>query len=42
MLGEMGEALLLDSARALPEKLQAAGYRFAHPELSDALRTALR
>lgn len=41
MLGEMGEALLLDSARVVPGKLQAAGYRFAYPELQGGLRAAL-
>ena len=33
LLGEMGQALLLDSARVVPEKLQAAHYPFAYPEL---------
>ena len=42
LLGEMGEELLLTSARVVPAKLSAAGYRFAHSELQDALRTALR
>jgi uncharacterized protein (TIGR01777 family) len=42
LLGEMGEELLLTSARVLPAKLQAAGYRFAHPDLSEALRATLR
>ncbi len=42
LLGEMGEELLLTSARVLPAKLQAAGYRFAHPQLLEALQTALR
>ena len=42
LLGEMGEELLLTSARVMPAKLNAAGYRFAHSELQDALRAALR
>ena len=41
VLGEMGEELLLTSARVLPAKLTAAGYRFAHSELHDALHSAL-
>ena len=40
--GEMGEELLLTSIRAKPAKLEAAGYRFAHPELRDAIRAAVR
>jgi len=39
LLGEMGETLLLGSARVMPEKLQATGYRFAHPDLRSALET---
>ncbi len=42
LLGEMGQSLLLDSARVLPEKLQATGYRFAFSELRGALEAALR
>jgi len=42
LLGEMGQSLLLDSARVLPEKLQSAGYRFAFPKLRGALEAALR
>ncbi len=42
VLGEMGEELLLTSARAVPEKLQAAGYKFLYNDLQDALRAALR
>ncbi len=42
LLGEMGEELLLTSARVLPGKLQAAGYRFAHADLPEALRATLR
>ena len=41
VMGEMGEELLLTSARAVPEKLQAAGYKFRHADLDDALRAAL-
>jgi uncharacterized protein (TIGR01777 family) len=42
LLGEMGESLLLASARVRPAKLEAAGYRFQHPELVDALRSILK
>jgi len=41
VLGEMGQELLLTSARALPAKLQAAGYNFRHQQLEEALRAAL-
>ncbi|HYO63127.1 MAG TPA: TIGR01777 family oxidoreductase [Pyrinomonadaceae bacterium] len=41
MFGEMGEALLLGSARVEPARLRAAGYEFQYPELEGALRRAL-
>lgn len=41
MLGELGEALLLDGARVLPRKLEASGFEFAHPDLEQALRFQL-
>ena len=41
VIGEMGEELLLSSARILPAKLNQAGYKFKHAELHDALRAAL-
>ncbi len=41
VLGEMGEELLLTSARVLPAKLIAAGYRFRHTDLRGALHAAL-
>lgn len=41
LMGEMGEELLLTSARATPQKLQAAGYQFRHADLDEALRAAL-
>ncbi|WP_420439850.1 TIGR01777 family oxidoreductase [Candidatus Poriferisodalis sp.] len=40
-LGEMGQALLLDSTRVLPDALTDDGFEFAHPELSGALSNAL-
>jgi uncharacterized protein (TIGR01777 family) len=42
VMGEMGEELLLTSARAVPRKLAKAGYTFRHPQLDEALRTALK
>jgi len=41
LLGEMGQALLLDSARVVPRRLERAGFRFWHPGLESALRAAL-
>lgn len=41
LLGEMGEELLLTSARVMPAKLSAAGYRFVYADLMEALRAAL-
>lgn len=40
-LGEMGETLLLNSQRVVPQTLQAAGYRFLHPDINKALRAML-
>ena len=41
MFGEMGKATVLASQRALPRKLQSAGFSFRHPELGQALRYEL-
>jgi len=41
LLGEMGEALLLGSARVRPRRLEKRGFTFRYPELEDALRAAL-
>ncbi|HEX8474713.1 MAG TPA: TIGR01777 family oxidoreductase [Pyrinomonadaceae bacterium] len=41
MFGEMGDALLLGSARVEPSHLRAANYKFAYTELEDALRHAV-
>jgi len=41
LMGEMGDAALLGSARVVPAKLQAAGYQFRYPELREALQAAL-
>ena len=40
-LGEMADALLLASVRAVPTRLQAAGYTWRHPDLAGALSAAL-
>ncbi len=42
LFGEMGEALLLSSARVHPTRLSASGYHFAHPEIGVALQALLR
>lgn len=41
LFGEMGETLLLEGCRVLPEKLQKAGFEFEYPELENALRAVL-
>ncbi len=41
LLGEMADALLLASTKAVPERLSHAGFEFRHPRLDDALRAAL-
>ena len=40
LFGEMGEAILLASARVEPTRLMAGGYQFRYPRLEDALRHA--
>jgi hypothetical protein len=40
--GEMAQELLLSGQRAVPARLLAAGFRFRHPELEEALRSILR
>jgi uncharacterized protein (TIGR01777 family) len=42
LLGDMGQRLLLDSARVVPQKLQAAGFTYLYPRLHEALTAALR
>jgi hypothetical protein len=41
LLGEMADALLLSSTRAVPRRLLDAGFEFEHPELEEALRHVL-
>lgn len=40
-LGEMGQALLLDSTQVLPDALAESGFEFSHRDLADALAEAL-
>lgn len=41
VLGEMADALLFASVRVVPERLEADGYRFQHPDLEEGLRHVL-
>jgi uncharacterized protein (TIGR01777 family) len=41
LFGEMGDELLLAGQKALPKKLLASGFHFAHSDLESALRWAL-
>jgi uncharacterized protein len=41
VLGAMGEEMLLHGQRALPAKLQAAGYQFRHHTVTEALAAAI-
>lgn len=41
LYGEMGETLATVSQRVVPERLQQAGFSFAHDSIEAALRTAL-
>lgn len=41
VFGEMAEATLLASQRAVPERLLGAGFQFQYPQLDAALRAAL-
>jgi uncharacterized protein (TIGR01777 family) len=40
-LGEMADALLLSSQRVAPQRLEQAGFRFAHADLTTALEAVL-
>ncbi len=40
-LGQMADEALLASARALPRKLAAAGFRFSYPAVNEALAAAI-
>lgn len=39
--GEMGQELMLTSARVIPKKLSEAGFQFQYPQLEDAFRSVL-
>lgn len=41
IFGEMGDALLLESTRVLPKRLQDAGFEFKYPELKAAIEKAV-
>jgi uncharacterized protein (TIGR01777 family) len=41
LFGEMGDALLLSSARLVPARLAESGFRFRDPEIGGALRRVL-
>lgn len=41
LFGEMGETTLLQGARVLPKRLEAAGYKFRFPNLDEAMRHVL-
>ncbi|MEO8650535.1 MAG: TIGR01777 family oxidoreductase [Acidobacteriota bacterium] len=42
VFGEMGDALLLDSTRVIPKRLEEAGFEFKFTELKQALENALK
>ncbi len=42
LFGEMGEKLLLEGCRVIPQKLLDTGFEFEHPNLEEALRHQLR
>ena len=42
VFGEMGDALLIDSTKVLPQRLIAAGYKFKYPDLRSALENAVK
>lgn len=41
LFGEMGQALLLDGARVVPEKAEETGFEFRYPSLEESLRFQL-
>ncbi|MGH9946587.1 MAG: TIGR01777 family oxidoreductase [Pyrinomonadaceae bacterium] len=42
LMGEMGDALLLDSTRVIPKRLADAGFEFKYPDLKTALENAVQ
>lgn len=41
LFGEMGDSLLLNGARVVPERLMKAGYHFRYPDMASTLRHVL-
>ncbi len=41
LLGQMGDELILASAQMIPQRLEASGFEFLHPDLESSLRTQL-
>ena len=41
VFGEMGDALLLDSTKVIPKRLNDAGYEFKFPHLKPAIEHAV-
>jgi len=41
MFGEMGETLLLQGTRAVPKRLEEAGYKFKYTNVDDAMKNVL-
>ena len=42
LFGQMGEEMLLGGVRAVPSKLLSSGFEFQHPNIKDALSSALK
>lgn len=42
LFGEMGDALLLASTKVLPKRLEDLGFEFKHPDLKDAIESAVK
>ena len=42
VFGEMGDALLLDSTRVVPKRLEDNGFDFKHPHLKEAIEVAVK
>jgi NAD dependent epimerase/dehydratase family enzyme len=42
VFGEMGDALLLSSTKALPKRLLDAGFEFKYPDLKPAIEHAVK
>ena len=42
LFGEMGEEVLLGGTRAAPKKLLDSGFKFLHPTVEDAVRSAVK